>query len=110
MEPIISPWWFYLIGIAGYVNAAFKIGAIVLGGLALLIGWDCDQEPIRRFCIKMGIAAVVMLFISAFIPDKQTAYTMLAASMITPDNIQAVQGNIVDFIANVAKSMQEVKQ
>lgn len=109
MEPIISPWWFYLIGITGYVGWTLKIGALLLGFIAVIIGLDCDEESTKKICLVMAISAVVMLFISAFIPDKQTAYTMLAASVITPDNIQAVQGNIVDFIANVAKSMQEVK-
>ena len=109
MEPIISPWWFYLVGIVGYVGIALKIGALVLGSLAVIVILDCDEESTKKLCIWTGVIAIVMLLLSAFIPDRQTAYTMLAASVITPDNIQAVQGNIVDFIANVAKSMQEVK-
>lgn len=109
MEPIISPWWFYLVGIVGYVGMALKIGALALGSLAVIVIWDCDEESTKKFCIWTGVVAIVMLLLSAFIPDRQTAYTILAASVITPDNIQAVQGNIVDFIANVAKSMQEVK-
>lgn len=109
MEPIISPWWFYLVGIVGYVGMALKIGALTLGFLAVIVILDCDEESTKKFCIWTGVIAIVMLLLSAFIPDRQTAYTMLAASVITPDNIQAVQGNIVDFIANVAKSMQEVK-
>ena len=109
MEPIISPWWFYLVGIVGYVGIALKIGALALGSLAVIVILDCDEESTKKLCIWTGVIAIVMLLLSAFIPDRQTAYTMLAASVITPDNIQAVQGNIVDFIANVAKSMQEVK-
>lgn len=109
MEPIISPWWFYLVGIVGYVGMALKIGALALGSLAVIVVLDCDEESTKKLCIWTGVIAIAMLLLSAFIPDRQTAYTMLAASVITPDNIQAVQGNIVDFIANVAKSMQEVK-
>lgn len=109
MEPIISPWWFYLVGIVGYVGMALKIGALALGYLAVIVVLDCDEESTKKLCIWTGVIAIVMLLLSAFIPDRQTAYTMLAASVITPDNIQTVQGNIVDFIANVAKSMQEVK-
>ena len=109
MEPIISPWWFYLIGITGYVGWALKIGALFLGFIAAIVGLDCNEESTKKICLVMAISAVIMLFVSVFIPDKQTAYTMLAASVITPDNIQAVQGNIVDFITNVAKSIQEVK-
>ena len=109
MEPIISPWWFYLVGIVGYVGMALKIGALALGSLAVIVILDCDEESTNKLCIWTGVIAIVMLLLSAFIPDRQTAYTMLAASVITPDNIQAVQGNIADFIMNVAKSMQEVK-
>lgn len=109
MEPIISPWWFYLIGIAGYVGEALRIVALLLGFTAVIIGLDFDEKSAKKICLVMAISATVMLFISAFIPDKQTAYTMLAASVITPDNIQSVQGNMVDFITNVAKSIQEVK-
>lgn len=109
MEPIISPWWFYLVGIVGYIRGALMIGAGTLGFLAVIVIFDCNEESTKKFCIWSGIVALVMLLLSAFIPDKQTAYTMLAASVITPDNIQAVQGNIADFIMNVAKSMQEVK-
>lgn len=109
MESIISPWWFYLVGIVGYVGMALKIGALALGSLAVIVILDCDEESTKKLCIWTGVIAIVMLLLSAFIPDRQTAYTMLAASVITPDNIQAVQGNIADFIINVAKSMQEVK-
>lgn len=109
MEPIISPWWFYLVGIVGYVGMALKIGALALGSLAVIVILDCDKESTKKLCIWTGVVALVMLLLSAFIPDRQTAYTMLAASVITPDNIQAVQGNIADFIMNIAKSMQEAK-
>ena len=109
MEPIISPWYFYLVGTVEYVGMTLKIGAFILGFLAVIVLMDCEEESTKKLCIWTGIVAVVMMFLAAFIPDKQTAYTMLAAGVITPDNIQAVQGNLVDFITNIAKSMQEVK-
>lgn len=109
MEPIISPWYFYLAGIVEYVGWALKIGAFVLGFLAVAVLMDCEEESTKKLCILTGAIAVAMLFVAAFVPDKQTAYAMLAASVVTPDNIQAVQGNIVDFITDIAKSMQEVK-
>lgn len=109
MEPIISPWWFYLIGIAGYVKGALILGAGILGFLSVIVILDCYEKSDKNFYIRVCIAAAVILLLAALIPDRQTAYSMLAASVITPDNIQAVQGNIVDFVASVAKSIQEVK-
>lgn len=111
MEPIISPWWFYLVGVMGYVQAVLIIGAVILGFLAVIAILDCyNEESDKKFYLRVGFAALAMLLLAAFIPDRQTAYNMLAASVITPDNIQAVQGNVADFIMNIAKSMQEVKQ
>lgn len=109
MEPIISPWYVYLAGIVEYVGWTLKISSFVLGFLAVAVLMDCEEESTKKLCILTMIVAIAMLFLAAFIPDKQTAYAMLAASVVTPDNIQAVQGNIVDFITDIAKSMQEVK-
>ena len=112
MEQIISPWWFYLIGVTGYLSTTLKVVALVLFLMEIpvtLIYCDFGIEYAKKICIRIAIVAIALLILSAFIPDKQTAYAMLAASVITPDNIQAVQGNIVDFITNVAKSIQEVK-
>ena len=109
MEPIISPWFFYLVGIAGQIQTTLILGAGTLGFLSVIVILDCDEKSDRKFYIRVCIAAAVILLLAALIPDRQTAYSMLAASVITPDNIQAVQGNIADFIMNIAKSMQEVK-
>ena len=35
--------------------------------------------------------------------------TMLALQYVTPDNIQAVQGNIVDFVGQIAEAVKNVK-
>ena len=48
MEPIISPWWFYLVGIVGYVGMALKIGALALGSLAVIVILDCDEESTKK--------------------------------------------------------------
>lgn len=112
MEPIISPWWFYLIGVSGYLGNILRTAALILFVMEIpvaLIYIDINIEYTKKICARIAIVAIVLLILSAFIPDKQTVYAMLVASVITPDNIQSVQGNIVDFITNVAKSIQEVK-
>lgn len=43
------------------------------------------------------------------IPDKETCLAMLAVYYITPDNIQTVQGNIVDFVEQLANAVKGVK-
>ena len=43
------------------------------------------------------------------IPNKETMITMIAASYITPDNIQMTQGNIVEFIKQISEAVQNGK-
>lgn len=53
---------------------------------------------IKRGLIGLGLGFIIILFI----PDKDTCLTMLALYYVTPDNIMAVQGNIVDFVEKLA--------
>ena len=52
------------------------------------------KKWIKRGLIGLGLGFIIVLFI----PDKVTCLTMLALYYVTPDNIMAVQGNIVDFV------------
>lgn len=36
--------------------------------------------------------------------------TMLAASVVTPDNIAAAQGNLVDFIQKIAEAASKAQE
>lgn len=51
------------------------------------------------FCVSC------LLFL--FFPDRETLLTMLTASYVTPDNIQAVQGNIVDFVSQIVNAVNQ---
>lgn len=44
-----------------------------------------------------------------FIPDKKTVYAMIAASMITPDNISGVEEHDIDIITNIANAVNNAK-
>ena len=56
------------------------------------------KKWIKRGLIGLGLGFIIILFI----PDKDTCLTMLALYYVTPDNIMAVQGNIVDFVEKLA--------
>ena len=70
-------------------------------------------ESDKKRYIKIGkyliVIFAVLSFLAVVIPDKETCLAMLAAYYITPDNIQAVQGNIVDFVGQLANAVKGVK-
>lgn len=113
MTPIVSPWLLYLVGLCGSIHKCF---VVLEGILALAIIFtipfvvDSDNEDTSSYIKNLKIfiiSFVVFGVINCIIPTKETALQMLAASVVTPDNIQAVQGNIVDFISEVVKAIKQ---
>lgn len=51
-----------------------------------------------------AIVAVTCAVVLIIVSSKDTLIAMLAATYITPDNIQAVQGNIIDFVKQIVKA------
>ena len=124
MEPIISPWIFYLLGFIDDVNVVCAIAivaeaivaAIVFMALIFSEGdtWEWTKKAIKPFLF----ISIPTILIGLFVPTSETVYKMIAASFVTPDNINlAVDGatqakdalvkdalNIISAIANgVAK-------
>ena len=116
MESIINPWLIYAVNMCGNLKMLAMIGAILIVlpitifSLEYLTAVsDSDKKcyiKIEKYLIG---AFVVLLFLSVAIPTKETCLAMLAAYYITPDNIQAVQGNIVDFVEQLANAVKGVK-
>lgn len=116
MKPIISPIWFYLINT---FDAIETLAFIVFLGLGILIfcllcgeivekGKDAEKfKKIRSKCWKPFIVALVL---SALIPEDSTSYEMLAASVVTPDNIETVGSsttNLVDYIIDAVNKIND---
>ena len=109
LEPIISPWIIYAVSLLDKINAVATFIAVVSGVLAFLsiIGAFLEEdEKCKRIFKKCTIVAVIAGTIGALVPDKQLMLTMLAAQYVTPDNIQAVQGNIVDFVGQLSDAVK----
>lgn len=114
MEPIISPWAFYAISLCGKVSVAgqfmmFASMCILFISLTFYLGDEEVSEDLKK---AMKIAFVLFIvggIIFLLIPNKETAITMLTASVVTSDNITAVQDNAVDFIQKIAKAVAEAK-
>ena len=105
MEPIINPWLIYAVNMCGNLKDIVTIMAILIVLPISIIGMNIPMaisESDKKLFIKIEKyligAFVMLLFLVVAIPNKETCLAMLAAYYITPDNIQAVQGNIVDFV------------
>ena len=110
MTPIISPWVVYIIGVADKIQPFLFLTWFLGICLSLFLAICCfnDEDYIKwlKYCIIFDIA-VWLLFI--FTPDRTTCIAMLATFFVTPDNIQLVQGNVVDFVWQLTEAIASVK-
>lgn len=78
---------------------------IIAGSIYSLDDYEEYEVDIKKW-VKRGLISLGISFIPVlFIPDKNTCLTMLALYYVTPDNIMAVQGNIVDFVGKLAEAV-----
>ena len=110
IEPIISPWVFYWIDLCTPIKV---FTAICTVSFAILCGAARDNISIRnteefnaiyvRKTKIYGIAAVIFALICLFVPSNNTAYKMLVASYVTPDNINST----VQFTQEAFKTLMD---
>ena len=119
MNPIISPVWLYAIHVADTVYG-ISLFALIVSLCALLgffLNYAIDNpdntKRDKRLTVKgmkvCLVIAVVCTIGIILIPDKKTMYAMIAASVITPDNISGVENHIVELITNIANAVNNVK-
>jgi hypothetical protein len=63
-----------------------------------------ESECMIKYAKILAIVAAVCALVLIIVPDKDTLIAMLAATYITPDNIQMVQGNIMDFVKQIMEA------
>lgn len=119
MNPIVNPIYFYLANVGDTIQIlagiVMAVTAIIMTGLFIGMFSDpsdgtYDNEHKEKQALKMlGVILVVSTVLKVFVPSSQTVYQMIAASVITPDNINLAQDNIVDFINNIAKALHNAQ-
>lgn len=114
MEPIISPWLVYGINVlAKFQMAVHFCLSLSIVGLCIMVPAFLDgdgvSDDVRKVRTRALKAVLIFGTIEILLPDKDTLMTMLALQYATPDNIQAVQGNIVDFVGQIAQAVKDVK-
>lgn len=109
MEPIISPWWFYL---AGFGDKAIFVCAIVLIASPLMFLFslsEAESEKMPAAAKACVVAFICSAAVIIFIPSTDTVNKMIAASYVTPDNLRAAQGNIAELISQIADAIGKAK-
>ena len=118
MNPIISPIWFYLIHVANMINVLsfFVLGISVVGLVVLVAGevdFYPDKEENRRITKKYIktciIAMIICSLVLTLVPNTKTISMMLAASVVTPDNIIGGEAHIVNLITNIVTAINNAK-
>lgn len=117
MTYIIHPIVFYLIGLITKANAALSflmIGVLGIGGvllfIAMLINEDYKdfKESLKDFKVKTFLTiGFILMFLNIFIPEPKTAYYMLAASVVTEENVKGVVDNTTDIITELVEGISD---
>ena len=111
MKPIINPLFFYLISII----SALKIASIFIMAFAgitiIIVGIIYFEEVItektgKRILKTATITLIVSMLICIFIPNEDTCYKMMAASIITPNNIETAKDETIKTIEEIANILQ----
>ena len=119
-DPIISPWLIYLIDTTGsLLNAACPLAIIaVVISVILFIeaGHTYDEDDatkLSNLAQRFLRGGVMCGLIATFIPASNTIYKMIAASYVTPANIQATGefadktvDKVIDKITNAIQKFE----
>lgn len=121
MKPVISPIWFYLVNLFSKVGdfaMALIIGGIILAGILTLMiiiietEGDFESEEERRrwySCLKKIVITVIAAgVLYCAVPSETTCYRMMAAQVVTPDNISTVGKTSEDIINYIVESVKEI--
>ena len=113
MEPIISPWVIYAVHIMESVRVVAIIMAVgytmILPLVWMFEDMNGGNEKFVTFMLRQKWYLIVSLVLLVVIPTKEDILSMIALYYITPDNVQAVQGNVLEFIRQISEAVQNGK-
>ena len=110
MKPIINPWLFYLIDKAEDIAFPLILIGIMFWIATIIMYFPAseDEEWAVHFLKNTKLTRILLtigLIIAMLLPSKETSYKMLAASMVTPNNITAVGETAEDIIDYIVESV-----
>lgn len=121
MKPIISPIWFYLVNLfdkVGTLALALIFGGIILVAILMIVlgvvetegEFESDEERTKWYGIlkKSIIITIFAAVLYCIVPSETTCYKMMAAQVVTPDNISTVGKTSEDIINYIVESVKEI--
>lgn len=106
MAPIINPWWFYAIetlnGLRDIFQIAGAVAIFVAGAYLLNSVFENEKVLIKKGWLTLGVICVLL---GNLTPKQETCYKMLAASLMTPSNIEYVGETATDMIDYLVDSI-----
>ena len=107
MEPIISPLFFYVLGVIEGVQSLFGVtgGVFLLISLVTMIPMaiEYDLRKTMKWHILGSVVGILFVTVAILIPTKETVIQMAVAKQVTPDNINTIT-NIGKAVKDEAKS------
>ena len=119
MKPIINPIWFYLIGIIEDVDFFLEFGGFMMtiaGVAAIVIPFVAvasnEQEEkllnsLKKFT-KLLYIGIFCIILGVLTPRQEACYQIMAASVVTPDNIEIVGDKTTDVIDYIVDSVDQL--
>ena len=107
MEPIINPWIIWVISTLEGLESLCKFLALAsVFATFVSISYCIEDELSYKVPIIIGIMSLIFAIIVIIIPSRTDMLTMLTLQYITPDNVQLVQDNIVDFVQKIIEAVK----
>ena len=108
MDFVVDPriiYGLYVLTMLRYTAISMMMAGLIIIIIASIFSLNDYEGYIKKWA-KRGLISLGIGFIPVLlIPDKDTCLTMLALYYVTPDNIMAVQGNVVDFVGKLAEAV-----
>jgi hypothetical protein len=124
MEPVISPWVFYLIDTVSSLRATLLVVPpilVILTAVLCMISCDVNDgenekdvairaRAKRRLVLSLTLGGAAF-FVGLIMPSQSTAYKMLIAQQITVDRVekgsQAIEKIYNDILKRVDKALDK---
>ena len=100
-NPIVNPIWFYLADTIP--NVRYVLIAVSVALFIISVGQIDSNKVFRKFII----GGFLSLIVGALIPSQETLYKMVAAKMITPNNIKIISDYVGDTATNVSDNLTD---
>lgn len=115
MEPIISPWMFYFIDMIAPVRKTIAVILFlsIVAFISRCIIADNEDKlhfVCARWCKKIVAVAIVCTLLLCIIPTRDTAYKMLIASYVTPNNIEATSEGFNKLLDTITEKAIQIKE